>query len=208
MKKLITLSTTLLLLTTATMAQEQHKWDNQRPLQHHRMEMAKKMAHHLNLSPEQKAQAKKINANYHQKLAALQANDKISLGEYKQQSAALRRERKDQMQHLLTTDQKAKIEQTKNNRQINVQAMAAARMERMRLQLGLNDEQVAKLKAQQTANHEKMKAIHENDTLLPEQKKAQVQALLKEQKENFRSMLTKEQLDKLESLKQNRKMSR
>jgi len=102
---------------------------------------------------------------------------------------------------LLTAEQKAKIAEGKKRIADNMQVQAAARLERMKINLGLKDDQVAKIKTAQTQLREKMKALHEDESLLPEQKKAQMKALMDQQKESLKSVLTAEQLAKLESRK-------
>jgi len=155
----------------------------------------------LHLSKEQMQQEKSINENYHKQLAALQQNDKMSLGEYKSKVAALQKDRKAKMQAVLTTEQRNKIEEGKKKMQENAQVRAAANLERMKIHLNLTDEQEAKIKAGQTAFRTKMKALHENNALLPEQKKEQMKALALQQKESMKAVLTAEQQSKLDSLK-------
>ena len=77
-------------------------------------------------------------------------------------------------------------------------------MEKMKTDLGLTDEQSAKLKSDRTAMQEKMKAIREDKSLNDEAKKEQVKELMKKQKEDMRSILTEEQLKKLDEQKQKR----
>jgi len=159
------------------------------------------MMQHLNLTEEQRKQGKTIHENTQQQLAALEKNDKMTLGDYKKKKAAILKDQKDKMQALLTDEQKTKIADGKKKMQENMQVRGAARLERMKIDLGLKDEQVATIKASQTQLHEKVKAIHENDALLPEQKKEQVKALMNQQKESLKSVLTVDQLAKLESMK-------
>lgn len=160
-----------------------------------------KMAEHLNLSEEQKKQARSISENYRKQVTELKKNDNITMGEYKNQMSSLQKDRKRKMEALLTSEQKAKIAEGKKKMQENAQVHAAARLERMKLNLGLKDEQVAKIKKQQETFRSKAKAIHENESLSQEQKKEQMKSLAKEHKENFKSLLTKEQLEKMESKK-------
>jgi hypothetical protein len=157
----------------------------------------------LNLTKEQKAQAKSINETFHSNLAKLESNDKISLGDYKAQLASLKKDHKAQLEGILTPEQKEKIARQKNNLAINGKVNATARLERLKLTLGLNDDQVAKLKAQQADARVKIKAIRENETLLPEQKKEQMKSLMQQQKESLKSVLTADQQTKLDSMKKN-----
>jgi hypothetical protein len=160
-----------------------------------------RLAKHLQLTEEQKKQGKAISENASKQITALYSNDKLSLGDFKKQKAAILKEQKAKMQGLLTEEQKKKLAEGKKRMADNMQVQAAARLERMKINLGLKDDQLAKIKTAQTQLHEKMKTLHENETLLPEQKREQMKALMNQQKESLKSVLTAEQLAKLESHK-------
>lgn len=158
-----------------------------------------RFAQHLQLTEEQKKQGKAIRENANKQVTALYNNDKLSVGDFKKQKATILKEQKVKMEGLLTTEQKTKLAEGKKRMADNMQVQAAARLERMKINLGLNDAQVAKMKTAQTQLHEKMKALHEDETILPEQKKEQMKALMEKQKESLKSILSAEQLAKLES---------
>jgi hypothetical protein len=84
------------------------------------------------------------------------------------------------------------------------QDMGRNRGERMKTELGLTEEQAAKMKANREAMGDKFKAIRENKSLSEEQKKEQIKELMKAQKENMKSILTEEQMKKLENMRQQR----
>lgn len=157
----------------------------------------------VRLSPEQLKQSKVINDEYHNQVADLQKKDKISLGEYKSQLAALNKDHKAKLQGLLTDEQKNKIAQAKKSAEINAQVKTVANLERLKLTLGLSDKQVATIKSNQEALHNQIKSIHENDNLLPEQKKEQLKSLLEQRKDIVKSVLTPEQQSKIDSLRKN-----
>lgn len=208
MKRIIiaALSTVLIIGTAA--AQDQNVQHGRKQHGQHMKHRNGKFAHHLNLSEEQKKQARTIGENYQKQASALKKNDKLTMGEYKQQMAALQKDRKQQFDNLLTAEQKAKIAEGKKKREEHAQVRGAARLEKMKINLGLKDEQVAKIKKQQEGFRSKAKAIHENGDLSDEQKKEQMKALAKENKESFRSVLTKEQQEKLENRKKDFKGKR
>ncbi|MFC4232540.1 hypothetical protein ACFOW1_11595 [Parasediminibacterium paludis] len=160
-----------------------------------------RFAQHIQLTEDQKKQGKIIRENTSKQIAALYNNDKLTMGDFKQQKAAILKAQKEKLDGLLTAEQKAKIAENKKRMVDNRQVQVAARLERMKINLGLKDDQVAKIKTAQTQLHEKMKALHEDATLLPEQKKAQMKALMDEEKESLKNVLTAEQLAKLESHK-------
>jgi opacity protein-like surface antigen len=157
----------------------------------------------LRLTPDQLKQSKAINEEYRNQLADLQKKDKISLGEYKSQLAALHKDHKAKLQGILTDEQRNKIAVAKKNAEINAHVNSVARLERLKLTLGLSDDQVATIKSNQEALHNKIKAIHENEALLPEQKKEQLKSLMEQQKDIVKSVLTPEQQSKTDSLRKN-----
>jgi Spy/CpxP family protein refolding chaperone len=157
----------------------------------------------LHLTPDQMKQGKTINQDFRKQVADLQKNDKISLGEYKNRLAALHKDRKAKIQALLTDQQKNQIAQRRKNTEINAQVQSVARLERMKLTLGLSDDQVAKIKSNQSDLRNKLKAIRENDALLPEQKKEAIKLLMEQRKDIVKSVLTPEQQSKVDSLKKN-----
>jgi Spy/CpxP family protein refolding chaperone len=158
----------------------------------------------LKLTDDQRQQLKKLNDSYHQQLAALQGNDKISLGDYKKQLAALHKSHEEQVQGVYTDEQKKQLAEFKNKRNINMQAAAAARLERLKLELNLTDEQVGKIKGQQEQMHSQLTALHENSALLPEQKREELKTLFAKEKDAFKTVLTPDQLSKLDSLHKDR----
>ncbi len=159
------------------------------------------MMYGLHLSPDQMKQTTAINEDFHNQIAALQKNDKISLGEYKTKMALLQKDHKTKLEALLTDAQKNTIAQRKQNAMINAQVRSTARLERMKLTLGLSDDQVAKIKAHQTEMHNKMQAIHQNENLLPEQRREQLKSLMSQRGEFIKSVLTPDQLSKADSLR-------
>ena len=160
-----------------------------------------KRAPFINYTKEQRAQLKTINENYQKQLLELQSNNAIALGEYKSKVAQLKKDRKAQMQNLLTDAQKQKIAEAKKRADINRKVMATARLERMKLTLGLNDEQVAKIKEQRKTVQTQMKSIRENDMLLPEQKRNEMKQLVLQHKDDLKSVLTDDQKKMLEQKK-------
>lgn len=157
----------------------------------------------LHLSPDQMKQSKTINEAYHKQVADLQKKDKISLGEYKSQLAALNKDHKAKLQGILTNEQKNRIAEAKKKNSINAQVQNVARLERLKLTLGLSEDQVAAIKSNQETLHNKIKSIHENAALLPEQKKEQLKSLMEQRKDIVKSVLTPEQQAKADSLRKN-----
>lgn len=102
----------------------------------------------------------------------------MTLRQYKTGLAALEKDKRAKMQALLTPEQKAAVDARRKQRNENAQVRAAARLERLRLNLNLSDDQVAKIKARQQDLRTKARAIHENDNLLPQEKIQQMKTLM------------------------------
>lgn len=165
-----------------------------RPLQHPPIKMTE----------DQRNQAKAINESYEKQIAVLYGNDKLRLGEYKTKVGALRKERKDKLAAILTPEQRGKIEAFKNKREENQQVMAAARLERMKIELSLKDDQVTSIKAAEVTLREQMIALHEDETILPELKRGQMKSLIEKHKETVKAILTPQQLNILDSTRKQR----
>ncbi len=158
----------------------------------------------LNLTDAQKQQAKTINEDYHNKVEALEKDDNITLKDYRTQKASLEKERKDKFEALLTPDQKNKIEQDKKKMHERMKMMADRRMQKMKTDLNLSDDQVVKIKEQREGMMQQAMAIKNDSTLSQEQKREQFMTLRKTFKENMNSILTPEQIKKREELRNNR----
>lgn len=79
--------------------------------------------------------------------------------------------------------------------------MQGGRMEHMKTELGLTDEQMAKMKEGGETFRTRAKAIHDNLSLSDDQKKAQFDALQNERQNSFKSFLTAEQISKMDQMK-------
>jgi Spy/CpxP family protein refolding chaperone len=163
--------------------------------------------HGIRYTPEQRKQVMAINNDYRKQTADLFKKDNITLREYKAGLIALQKQKKSKLEALLTQQQKDQLAARKARSAENAQVMAAARMERLKLRLSLSDDQVAKLKAGQESLRARIKAIHENDDLLPQQKMEQLKDLASQREDNLKSVLTPEQLAKFQEMHKNRQGS-
>ncbi len=208
MKRVIILTLSIVLMYTSTNAQQQKAQPNATAKHHGKHEQESKLAKvqkHLQLTEEQKTQAKAIAKNFQEKHTLLKANDNITMGNYKKQLANLEQERKTKMLALLTTEQKEKIANHKKQAQENSQVQAAARLERMKIKLDLSTDLLAKIKLLQDKTREKITALKNNETLASLEKKEQVKQLMKGNKESFEAILTDEQKASLKSMGRKRK---
>lgn len=155
----------------------------------------------LNLTDAQKEQMKVQREGFQKQMEELKKNDNITVKEWKSKMETLRKDQKTKMQSILTAEQKVQLEKMKTDRKAMHDVDSKARMDKMKIRLGLSDEQAAKMAKNRKEFSEKMKAIHENNSLSDEKKRDEMKALMKGQKENLKSILTEEQLQKLKEQK-------
>lgn len=164
----------------------------------------KAMAHQLNLSDAQKAQAKANHELFKKQMQELNKNENITVKEFRDRKAALHKDHKAAMQNLLTPEQKAQMAQMKADKKAKRAEMSAKRMDKMKQQLQLSDDQMAKMKAAREGLKTKLQAIKSNESLDRQQRKEQLMALKKDHKAQWDNILTAEQKEKLKTLKQRR----
>jgi Spy/CpxP family protein refolding chaperone len=205
MKKIFLSLLAVSLISTASIAQKERQEGNKKMGAEHRMHKGKHdkgmMMKNLNLSEAQKQQMKANHESMKAKMDALEKNENITLKEYRDKKEALHKEQKAKMLALLTPEQKAKMEQAKKDKQAQHELRSAKKLEKMKANLGLTDDQVAKIKADKAANHAKMEAIKNNDNLSRTERKEQLMALKEQKKDGIKKYLTPEQLKKMEEFK-------
>ena len=197
MKKIALSLMALTLFIMSATAQKQCKVKKHHA-HHHQKSMVMKQ---LNFSSAQQKQLKANNESFKKQMAELNKNENISLKEYRDKKEVLQRDKKATFQGLLTNEQKGKLDQIKKEKAANHEMKAAKKMDRMKSELGLSDEQATKIKTERAATHAQIKAIKENNKLSRTERKAQLMALKEANKESFRKNLTPEQLNKLENIK-------
>ena len=158
----------------------------------------------LNLTEDQKAKFKTLNEENRKQMSELKKNDNITVKEWRSKMDAQRKEHRAKVQNILTDEQKAQLEKSRQERAAMSLERSKTRMEKMKTDLGLSDEQYAKLKSNREAMVEKKKALREDKSLNDESKKEQAKELRNKQKEDMKSILTEEQLKKFEEQKHQR----
>ena len=162
----------------------------------------------LNFSDQQKQQLKDINQQYHQQLADLNKNLDITVREQRAKMAAIRKDHMQQIQNLYTPEQKAQLQKMKEERMEMAKVNAKARAEKMKIKLGLTDDQAQKLQDLRTATFTKIKDVRSNESLTPDQKREQMKAIVQDQKQQLKSVLTPDQLKQLDEGGHQRKWSK
>jgi Spy/CpxP family protein refolding chaperone len=192
-------------VVTGACAQDQSTGLTERSKGHHRMDKLQQ----LNLTDEQKTELKSINEDYKQQMTDLKkSEDKITVTEWKSKKSTMRKEHREKVQKLLTEEQKASLKNMKHERKRDMRKHGARRLEHMKKELNLTDDQVAAIKKNHDTMGEKFKAIREDKNLTEDQKKVELKEFKKQQHESLKSILTEEQLQKLEQQKKHHKRHR
>lgn len=221
MKKIIAGLFAVAAFTFSAVAQDnttdQKKWDKDGQGFHHGHDGRGMGMEKLNLTDAQKQQMKSINEDFRTRMQALNNNDNMMVKDQRAQRETLMQDRKNKISAILTPEQRTQFEAMHKNMdkmrdgkmgdmeggRMQGGRMGADRMEHMKSELGLTDEQMAKMKEGSESFRTKAKAIHENQALSDDQKKAQFEALQKERQNSFKSFLTAEQIAKLDQMKMN-----
>jgi Spy/CpxP family protein refolding chaperone len=156
----------------------------------------------LNLTADQQQQMKSINEATRSKMSDLRKQEAtITVKAYKEQMKAIGKEKHEKIQAVLTPDQKQQLAKMRADRGKKFDGMAKNRMEKMKKDLQLTDDQSAKIQALGTATRSKIKSIREDQSLSADQKKEQVMAAFKKQHEDMNSLLTPDQIKKMEAMR-------
>ena len=158
----------------------------------------------LNLSAEQKEKIKSLREGTRKQMEELKKDDNITVKDWRAKREAIRKDQREKIQSLLTSDQKAQLEKSRIERRAKAEEQSNARVEKMKQDLNLSEEQSAKLQKSRDELRQKMQALRENQSLSDEAKKEQMKELMKQRKENLRSILTDEQWKKLQEETQRR----
>lgn len=204
MKKLMVIASMLFIFAGVSQAQELKPSKGNKHAMHRKHNMHHKGWGKLNLTENQKQQTKTLNESYKQQITDLRSNKTISETEAKQRINAIRKEHKEKMMNILTAEQKNQLEQIRKEHKEKEIAKRAEHFKQMQTKLGLNADQVSRLKTQQTEFKSKMQAVKNNNSLTQDQKKEQFKTLAQEHKQQRETILTAEQKTKMEEWKKNR----
>jgi Spy/CpxP family protein refolding chaperone len=196
MKKIMIGAVVLMLAAGSVQAQD----NSQVQRRHHRHQHGK-MFEKLNLTQDQKDQMKSLNDDFRKQMQELKKNEDITVKDLNARKEKLSKNHREQIQNLLTNEQKLQLEKIKQEQRTNHEAYSKARFEKMSEHLSLNKEQKEKLGNLRAGMSEKIKTIRSNESLSQEQKKDQVKELMKAQKEEMKSILTDEQFKKMQEMK-------
>lgn len=201
MKKLLSSVAVMLMISAVVQAQDSAYKHFRKGGFHHKGMHQKGMmmgSSQLNMTEDQKAKMKSLHESFRKEMGELKKNENITVKESKAKREALVKKHHEAMQNILTPEQKTQIEKMKLERKSKGEAFEKNRMEKMKTELGLTNDQVEKFHKLHESTRSQMQAISGNDKLDKTQKREQMQALMKKHKEEINSIYTAEQKKKLE----------
>jgi len=219
MKKLF-VAILALALSAGSFAQSNHKAHKQG--KKGGVEQQDKMEEKHDLTDAQKTKMKSINENFRKNMQELNQNKTLDNATRKQRRQALIAERRNQMQAILTPEQRKEWDEQKGNRggkdwkvkknkdkdeDEGTSRRGGNRKEKredMKEDLNLTNDQASRLKSANESLRTKMQTIRKDELLTKEQKREAAQRLQKEHKESLAQILTKEQIGKMQEARKER----
>lgn len=211
MKRIVTSALAIVLFIGAANAQTKEKNKDHKGRKHgHEMTMK-----NADLTVEQHNQVKTINENFRKQVAELKAQN-LSEDQLKTKKEALHKQHKEDLQAVLTADQKVKIsnahkEWKDKGRRMNNDSSGKGQHrnigqkdgkgKEMAAELNLTAEQQEKMKTIRSSYKPKMQALRNDASLTPEQKKEKIKELMNQQKEEMKTVLSEEQQEKMKCMR-------
>jgi Spy/CpxP family protein refolding chaperone len=185
-------------VATTACAQDQSVSPDRVPMhRHHGDALAQ-----LNLTDDQKTEMKTINDDFKQQMTDLKkSEDKITVTEWKSKMATIRKDHHEKVEKVLTDEQKASLKTMHKEHGDRFRQDKHNRMDRMKKELNLTDDQSAALQKSFDENMQKMKAVHDDKSLTDDQKKTQLKTLHEQQQASMKSILTPDQWNKFQEMK-------
>ena len=205
MKKIITSALVLALTIGAAQAQSTSTEKGK----DHRKEQRMDKFEGLNLTADQKAKLKSIREEQKKEMQALKANKSVT----QEQRQALHKKYREQMESVLTADQKQQLAKMKEERKASAKKGDFngsgrkgdfKRRGDFEKELGLTQEQKDKMAKIRTDYRSQFETVRNDNSLTKEQKKTKMHDLMKAQQEQMKTVLTKAQIEKMQSLKKDR----
>jgi Spy/CpxP family protein refolding chaperone len=187
-------------VATTACAQDQSLSTDRAPMhRHHGDALAQ-----LNLTDDQKNEMKVINDDFKQQMTDLKkSEDKITVTEWKSKMATIRKDHHEKVEKVLTDEQKASLKKMHKEHGNRFRQDKQNRIERMKKELNLTDDQTAAVEKNLSESLKKMRAVHDDKSLTDDQKKAQYKTLQDQQQEGLKSILTPDQWNKYQEQKKN-----
>ena len=208
MKKLLSSVAVMLMISAVVQAQDSTAKQFRKGGFHHKgmhQKGSMMMGSKLNMTEDQKTKMKSLHESFRKDMSELKKNDNITVKEWNAKREALVKKHHEAIQNILTPEQKAQIEKMKLERKSRGAEFEKNRMEKMKTELGLTNEQVDKFNSLNKATREKMNSIFENKALDKSQKHDQMKEVMKKNNEEMDKILTPEQKKKLEEKRKDKR---
>ncbi|AEW03267.1 hypothetical protein A4D02_04445 [Niastella koreensis] len=187
-------------VATTACAQDQSVSPDRPPMHRHHGEALAQ----LNLTDNQKTEMKAINDDFKQQMTDLKkSEDKITVTEWKSKMATIRKDHHEKVDKVLTDDQKATLKKMHKEHHNRFGQDREKRMDRMKKELNLTDDQSAAIQKSFDESMQKMKAIHDDKSTPDDKKKALYRVQKDQQEASMKSILTPDQWNKFQELKKN-----
>ena len=199
MKQLITATIAFLLITVAANAQKR-KCGNETNGNHkgnHKKEMAEK----LQITDAQKTKIKTIKEQTKKDKTALEANNSMTLGDYKAKKATLEQNKATAIKNVYTPEQTKQLETLKADKKAKHEAKQQQKFAALQQKANLTPTQVSMYTKNKENASVAIGKIKQNTTLTKAEKHQQIKAVKQENKQSFLSSLTPEQKLQVETMK-------
>jgi Spy/CpxP family protein refolding chaperone len=200
MKKVFIAMALAAFVATTACAQDQSLSNDRPPMHRHRGDALAQ----LSLTDDQKNEMKVINDDFKQQMTDLKkSEDKITVTEWKSKMATIRKDHHEKVDKVLTDEQKASLKKIHKEHGKGFRQDKHKRMDRMKKELNLTDDQSAAIQKSFDESMQKMKDVHNDTSLTDDKKKALFKTLHYQQEESLKSILTPDQWTKFQELKKN-----
>lgn len=159
-----------------------------------------------NLSDDQKDQLKKISDNARTRMMEIYSNPDLTNEQVREKHISIMTERRNQVNAILTADQRKQYETWYNTHPYNGDDMSWRNqwandnmsVNRMRSQLNLTDIQYKRLSELNEGYNQKKMAIMNDATISKEERLSRIKALHEEKRATFKTLLNADQVTKFE----------
>lgn len=206
MNKIFFLGIAMTAFTILVSAQRQRHYDAHKSAER----QTEQMKELLNLNETQYASVKQINDKYAEKADALRKEAAGERSKMRDKFQSMRRERQNELNGVLTTEQRTKWAQyqqeKKEGRSAERRSRHDHRQNEMWEALDLSEEQSQRMAAEQKAFMDNARQVRENSSLTPEARKTELKRLRDEHEAVVKGILSPDQYTKWQNMKQQQKV--
>jgi Spy/CpxP family protein refolding chaperone len=155
----------------------------------------------IDLTEAQQNQMKTLQMKFREQMKALGQNENISVKEQRDARFNLAKEHRNNIDKILTTEQKSKLKEQRINQQGQKQEMLAKRFDQMAQTLALTDAQKATLQKEREVQRAKMEALRLNENFDRTAFQTSMKEIRANREATMKSVLTSAQYEKWEEMK-------